>query len=310
MTNSTVSRIGQVNQAGAVDALFLKQFGGEILTEYHNMTVFRNAHFVRQIRNGKSAQFPMIGAATGSYHTPGNFIDGQKINHAERVITVDGLYVAPTFIAQIDELENHYDVRQPYAEELGQVLAQQYDQNVARMFVIGARSTNTLTGRSGGTTIGDPNMATDGSKISAALFTSAQTFDEKNIMGPRNSWFQPAHYYLLAQQTNLINKDFSGAGSIAAGRIETVAGIDIIKSNNVPDLDDSANTDLDVKYRYDFSATIGVVGTRMGVGTVQLMDVALETEWEIRRQGWFMLAKMAVGHDVLRQDCCIEIYDT
>lgn len=39
MTNSTVSRVGQVNQAGAVDALFLKQFGGEILTEFEETTV-------------------------------------------------------------------------------------------------------------------------------------------------------------------------------------------------------------------------------------------------------------------------------
>jgi hypothetical protein len=55
MTNSTVSRVGQINTAGAVDALFLKQFGGEILTEFEESTVFKSRHFVRQIRNGKSA---------------------------------------------------------------------------------------------------------------------------------------------------------------------------------------------------------------------------------------------------------------
>lgn len=55
MTNSTVSRLGQVNQANAVDALFLKQFGGEILLEFEESTVFKSRHFVRQIRNGKTA---------------------------------------------------------------------------------------------------------------------------------------------------------------------------------------------------------------------------------------------------------------
>jgi len=56
MTNSTVSRVGQVNTSGATDALFLKQFGGEILTEFERSTVFKTRHFVRQIRNGKTAQ--------------------------------------------------------------------------------------------------------------------------------------------------------------------------------------------------------------------------------------------------------------
>lgn len=56
MSNSIVSRVGQINTAGAVDALFLKQFGGEILAEYEESTVFKTRHFVRQIANGKTAQ--------------------------------------------------------------------------------------------------------------------------------------------------------------------------------------------------------------------------------------------------------------
>jgi hypothetical protein len=311
MTNSTVSRLGQVNAANAVDALFLKQFGGEILTEFENMTKFKGRHFVRQIRNGKSAQFPMIGTVTSSYHTPGNFIDGQQVNHAEMVITVDGLLVAPVFVAQIDELMNHYDVRGPYAEEMGRELANQYDSNVARIMTIAARSASVLTGRLGGSRVGHADMATDGAKIKDALFTAAQTFDEKNVpSSDRNGFFRPAHYYLLAQQTDLINKDFSGQGSIASGTIETVAGITLVKSNNVPNADDSSNTDLMAKYRADFSSTIGIVANRYAAGTVQLMDVSLDSQWEIRRQGTFMVAKMAVGHDRLRDDCAFEIFDT
>jgi hypothetical protein len=55
MTDTVASRVGQVNKANAVDALFLKQFGGEILTEFHNLTVMRDRHYTRQISNGKSA---------------------------------------------------------------------------------------------------------------------------------------------------------------------------------------------------------------------------------------------------------------
>ena len=32
--STSLSRLGQINKVGADDALFLKQFGGEILTEF------------------------------------------------------------------------------------------------------------------------------------------------------------------------------------------------------------------------------------------------------------------------------------
>lgn len=305
MTNSVVSRLGQINAANADDALFLKQFGGEILTEFEKSTVFKSRHYVRQIRNGKTAQFPQIGTVTSSLHTPGNFIDGQAVNHAEHTISVDGLLVAPIFIATIDELMNHYDVRGPYATEMGRELAQQYDLRVARMGVLAARASNALSGRAGGTQVLVNNIHTSNTVFATALFTAAQTFDEKNVpKEDRNCFIRPAQYYLLAQNTTLINKDFAGAGSIAAGRIETVAGIDLIKTNNLP----STNVTTGItKYRGDYSKTYGLVMNRWAVGTVQLMDISLESEYEIRRQGTFMVAKMAAGSDKLRPECAIEL---
>lgn len=304
MTNSTVSRLGQINTAGADDALFLKQFGGEILTEFEEATAFKTRHFVRQIKNGKSAQFPMIGTVNSSMHTPGNFIDGQTVPHNEMVISVDGLLVAPIFLAKIDELMNHYDVRGPYATEMGRELAQQYDHNVARTAILAARSTNVLTGRPGGSVISSATMLTDGAELGKAFFAAAQKFDEKKVgTSDRNGFFRPAQYYLIAQQKDLINKYYNGAGSISKGTIDTVAGITLVKTNNVPS--ENVTTGL-TKYQGDFSKTAGIFMNRFAVGTVQLMDIVMESDWESRRQGTFMLAKMAVGSGVLRPECAIE----
>jgi hypothetical protein len=306
MTNSVVSRVGQINTAGATDALFLKQFGGEILTEFERSTVFKSRHFVRQIKNGKTAQFPSIGTVTSSYHTPGNFIDGQTVKHAETLISVDGLLLAPVFIDKVDELMNHYDVRGPYATEMGRELAQQFDINVARMAVLAARASNNLTGRSGGSQLTSTNMDTVQAELRAAMFSAAQTLDEKNVgVANCNAFFRPAQYYLMAQDTTLINKDYNGAGSIAAGSIETVAGFPIVKTNNVPKTNVTGT--VGNKYNGDFSKTVGIIMNKWAVGTVQLMDISLESEWEIRRQGTFMVAKMAVGHGILRPECSIEL---
>lgn len=305
MTNTTVSRLGQINGAGDVNALFLKVFSGEVLTEFERTCIFKPLHYVRQIPNGKSASFPLIGRASSFYHVPGQFIDAGTINHAETIITIDSMLVAPTFIANVDEAMNHYDVRGPYSAELGQELAYKFDTTIAQVIVKAARSSSDLTGRPGGSRITDAAMATDPGKLEAALFTAAQTLDEKNVgLVGTQAVFRPAQYYLLAQRDRLINKELGGTGGVAQGKVDTVAGFPIVKSNHVPST--NVTTGL-TKYNGDFRTTVGIVFNKMAAGTLQLMDVQMESEYEIRRQGTFMLAKYFVGHGVLRPECAIEL---
>jgi len=46
------------------------------------------------------------------------------------------------------------------------------------------------------------------------------------------------------------------------------------------------------------------------MGTVKLLDLASEMEYDIRRQGTLMVSKMAVGHGILRPECLYEIKAT
>jgi hypothetical protein len=312
MTNTVASRVGQINKAGNDDALFLKQFGGEILTEFQKACVFKDKHFVRQISDSKTATFPSIGTATTAYHTPGNWIDGQAIGHAETTISIDGLLYSSVFVQQMDDLENYYDVRGPYATELGRALAYQYDLNVAETGLLAARkATNDLTGRSGGSIITSATMLTASAALSAGLFAAAQALDTKNIPSEgRNGFFRPAQFYLMAQDTNLINQLWGGEGGIAKGEIDTLAGIKIIKTNQLPSTDLSADAGTLTKYRGNYLKTAGLVMNNWAVGTVQLLDISLESEWEIRRQGTFMIAKLATGHGILRPECSVELANT
>ncbi|MFG1480275.1 hypothetical protein V5F53_16705 [Xanthobacter sp. V4C-4] len=305
MTNSTVSRLGQVNQAGATDALFLKVFAGEVLTEFERNNVFKALTYVRQIAAGKTATFPLVGRASSAYHTPGTWIDGTAIDHAEKVIAVDDLLQANTFVASVEEAMNHYDVRSIYSQELGATLSHQYDKHLGQVLALAARAASPLADRPGGDRIIDPSMATDPAKLEAALFTATQMLDEKNVgQNDRYAVFRPQQYYLLAQRDRLVDTNLGGSGAVASGKVDTIAGLPIVKSNNVP----STNvTTGPTKYRGDFTSTVGLVFQKMAAGTVQLMDLSLESDYEIRRQGTFFIAKYAVGHDVLRSDCALEL---
>ena len=55
MANSVPTRLGQINGAGDVDALFLKVFAGEVLTAFQDRNVMLSRSMVRTISSGKSA---------------------------------------------------------------------------------------------------------------------------------------------------------------------------------------------------------------------------------------------------------------
>jgi hypothetical protein len=347
------SRVGQINSVGGSDAadnaLFLKKFSGEILQTFEESNVFKPLHTIRTIENGKSAQFPVTGIATANYHTPGENIAEEggssstylsDIKKAEQTITIDKMLVASTFLANIDDVKNHYDIRSVYANELGKALALRFDTAISKTFIAAARSSAVITGGktggqldvanndfSAGDVAGTPAAVT-GAELITALFTAAQKLDENDIPSDgRFAVLRPSEYYKLitggsgavAINTSAANKDVGGSGSLASGSIAQVAGIQIYKSTHIPSTDLSAVSTGDgassndifgaggVGYNGDFRNSLGIVGHSAAVGTVKLLDLATESEYQIERQGTLFVAKYAMGHGILRPECAIEL---
>lgn len=305
MSDMTVSFTGQDNGAGALDALHLKLFAGEIITSFNNETVVMDKHTIREIQNGKSAQFPATGKTSAYYHTPGAEISGTAINHSERVIVIDDLLLSDAFIANIDEAKNHYDVRGPYTEQLGDSLAQAFDQNVLQVGYLASRAAATITGQAGGSDVTAGTMKTDKDVLRAGYFSAAQTLDEAFVPAKdRNVFLRPAQFYLSAQDTTLLNRDYAGNGSISTGMVETAAGISLVKTNNLPITNITTGPSA---YQGDFTGSAGLVMNKGAVGTVRLLNLALESEYSVRHQGTLMVAKYAVGHGILRPHCAVEL---
>ena len=342
--NTTPSRTGLISGGSDNDALFLKVFSGEILTAFETHNVMKDLHLMRTISNGKSAQFPVSGIASAKYHTPGqNIADSgnsylSSIGMNERIITIDDVLVSSTFIANIDELKSHYDVRSIYAKELGKALAKRFD--IATMKTLfAAAGTGAAAPQPGGNSITGATTNTAAGIIDA-LYAAATKLDEVDAPSDgRYAIVTPAQYYKLLTSDNVaINKDTSGGGADAArGVVAEVAGISLVKSNNFLEIiaegdlsssqsgadndDGSSNNDVfggsGVGYNGDFSAlTTGsgaslehgiLVGTKEAIGTVKLLDLATESEYQIERQGTLFVAKYAMGHGVLRPECSVKI---
>jgi len=310
MSNATPSRLGQINQSGDEKALFLKVYAGEVLTAFSETNVMMDKQIVRTITSGKSAQFPATWKADAAYHTPGNELLGsQKVKHAERIIHIDDLLVSDTFIANIDEAMNHYDVRSIYSVEQGRALSRKFDKQCLQVGVLAARAAATITGGFGGTKLINAAFDTDADTLVAGIFNAAQVMDEKDIPeDERYCFVRPKHYYMLAQLTKIYNKDWGGMGVYAEGKIIKVANVQIVKTNNLPNTNiASAETGTNNTYHGDFSNTVGLVMHKSAIGTVKLLDLAVESEYQITRQGTLMVSKFAVGHGILRPESAVEL---
>lgn len=318
MANATVSRLGLVEATGTgFDALFLKVFSGEVMASFNANTVMKDRVRTRNISSGKSAQFPAIGKTVAAYHTPGAEINGTAIKHNEKIITIDDLLISSAFIANIDEAKNHYDVRSEYSTQLGQALAQTYDRNLLSMAIKDCATPPTAIADQGTSEqivqAGVLNMATAAnvSTFVGQIYTAAQKLDEKNV--PKEDRFvfvSPAAYYGMVQNDKIVNRDFGGTNGVYSdGTVINVAGMQVIMTNNLAvnhtsggTVDTAAN-----KYGVNASAYLAIVMQKGALGSVELLSMASESEYDIRRQGTLMVSKMATGHGTLRPECMVAI---
>ena len=300
MATANVSFSGQSNQAGATDALFIKVFSGEVMASFNANTIMADKTRVRNITAGKSASFAGMGRITASYHTPGAEIVGKKVNHGETVVSIDDLLISDSFIANIDEAKNHYEVRSEYSTQMGQALAQTFDRNLLSLAVKAARA-----GTSGAVTEQGAAVSTNLGSVTPtiqtlvdALYAEAAAMDD--LFLPAEDRFvivSPATFYGLVQNDKLIDRDFNnGNGSYADGTIMKVAGMSIVKSSNLAVDHTTTTVDFGTKYQVDASDTSALVFQRGALATVKLLEMASESEYDIRRQGTLMVSKMAVGH--------------
>lgn len=333
----SVSRLGATNGGSDKRSLFLKQFAGEVLTSFEERNVFMPLHRVRTISNGKSAQFPVTGTSSAAYHTAGDTIYGGSVNASEITVTVDDLLVSSTFVPKIDEAMNHYDVRSIYSSEMGNALSNAADKNIASIIYQAATGAGTadqetqwtnadFAGLSNGSTgakgkIDIANTAAEGSAYTAqnivdGIINSLMTFDKHDVTGEKYCVLTPEAYYtLMGADSTAINRDTGGNGSVAGGNVPTVGGVKILMSNHLPTaeqgtvpLNESGRGATPYTGSDSFEADLkGMIFTKDAAATVKLLDLGVESEYQIERQGTLMVAKYAMGHNALRNKAAIAL---
>jgi hypothetical protein len=221
------------------------------------------------------------------------------------------MLISHVFIPNIDEAMNHYDVRSEYTKQQGLELAKQRQLNEIRCAILAARQTEgPVDGQPGGLIVKAATMGTDASLVAAAIRQIRQNFDEKNVPDEDVvAVLKPAMWYLLTQVKDLVDRDFNPTegASLSQAVIQSIARIPLLKTNFFPNADDTANAKVVASRRADYSKSVASVFHKSAVGTLKLLDLALEDTYDARRQGTLMLSKFALGHGPLRAAGAAEI---
>jgi hypothetical protein len=295
MSDTDFSRPGQTNLSGSDRALFYKKFSGEVLATFVQMN--RVAPLVRQrsIASGKSAGFQVLGRAVAFFHSAGKDISDtannllSQIAGAERVINIDSMLMSAVTIYDLDEAMSEWEVRGPYARELGRAVAVMSDRLAIHTLILAARASATITGLNGGSVVVDAAMKTSGVALANALFAAKVDMDHKDVPEDGRfaviTWDQHANLIrdpsvsiaatspTVTQATvgyPLINGDLSQAnGDYAKAKLYFCAGFMLVPTNHLPSTNiTSGDADFGTSaggaseqgnvYYGDFSNTAGV----------------------------------------------------
>ena len=325
---------GEGQSAADKLALFLKVFGGEVLTAFKRRSVTMDKHMVRTIQSGKSAQFPVMGRTAGFYLAPGENIDDKQgdIKHTEKVITIDGLLVAAVMIYDIEDAMNHYDVSSEYSAQLGEALAISADGAVmaemANLCNLPAASDENIAGlgKASVLSIGAAADLVDPEARGKAILkglTLARAKLTTNYVPPsdRFAYVKPEDYsaILSALMPNAAN--YAALIDPETGNIRNVMGFTIVE---VPHLTVGGSGDnlAGANQKHSFPAVssvtvkvakdnvVALFNHRSAVGTVKLKDMALERSRRANFQGDQIIGKYAMGHGGLRPEAAGALVET
>jgi hypothetical protein len=115
----------------------------------------------------------------------------------------------------------------------------------------------------------------------------------------------------MAKDPDVINADFGGAGSLVTGNLPMLAGLNLVKTNNLPN--GNITGTYAGKYDVDATNTAALVWTPEAALTAKLRGLSMHMTGEERRtthMDTIMTARYLQGHAVGRVECAIEISAT
>ena len=184
-------------------------------------------------------------------------------------------------------------------------------------FIAAARQTSNITypvGQEtpGGSAVVAATVGTDAAVLKGGIYEAAEDLDQNNVpMDDRYVFIAPAQFYLLLQDGEFIDRDFNDGsnGDRATAKMRNAADFAVVKTTNLPraDLSGGGSATIADELEINYANNICVAAHMSAAGSVTLMGLGFESEYDPNRQGHMMIAKYAKGFNYLRPESAVEL---
>jgi len=303
---------GENNGAGAGTAreLFQQKAATDVLKYFKSTNVARELITNESIENGKSKAFPVVGSASVASRDEETLaeLSLDSVKSTERVILIDNLSVAHSWISDLDQAMVHYNAKSAHIESIGRALSKSVDEAIILKLIEAGRIVDASAASTAGLkvfsddvfssiaqTAQDFDTAMTGAEVQAMMASAMTEFRDKDCVGDPVYILRPQPYFALlnnSAQTGLTWVDDPYAQS---GKVPMVLGARVVYSPHFPAVTSTTGDEN----------AVGVLFAKEAVGILELLSVSIKTDYIPTRLADLMVGKMAVGYGILNHGSAI-----
>lgn len=238
-----ITRPGQQDGAGVVNALHLQEFTGLVQGTLERMSVLAPRIPLRPVKGTSTITNFAVGKSTIQKISVGNEIDGTVNKFGKASLTIDTTIIARAILPLLETWQTSYDARAEIATEHGKELAKQFDQTFfIQAIKAGQLTANkfglTAAGHTGGSqvTLAGPNDYQDPALLYQGLvdlITEMRLKDVDPVTDGVIIGVSHTDLATLSMNELLINSEYKTSdGTSIPGMALKAHGVQVVASNN------------------------------------------------------------------------------
>jgi P22 coat protein - gene protein 5. len=273
---------------GTHEVFIPEVWSNEMLLARRNKLVLAE-HVTRHDRDvmkfGDVIHVPRVSEITAKTTTPGSPLDFDATTEGEFTISITSFVYKAFLVPDMLKAQSKYDNRSIYVEQSTFAIAKQVDSDLFTLATAHTGVTNAI----GSTT----NTST---RLAKTFFTAANRYLDIANAPDEDRYFslEGYGYEQLLNIDDFVRYDALGRSKIENGRVGTLYGLNLLKTNQVP-----AKT-TNVKN--------GIFFHKSGIALAMQVKETVESQYDIDYLGWKTAAYNQYGHGIARTDHVGHIY--
>lgn len=304
----TLTRPGQTNQAGDINAQAIAEYSGTVEHTIERKSVLKDMIPMRRVVGTNKVTDFAIGETDLQKVTPGIAPQGQSVDFSKASYTVDTVVNARAVLPLLEVFQTSYDARKEIGVEHGRKIAKFMDQSFFIQAAKAAQMTNSRfydaatlrdpAGWQAGSveTLATAADATDPALLYAAVKALFVQMEEKDV-DPRTDdvmlAFRPAEFHALTDAEQIVNGTYlTSDGNNINAMIFKAVGCPVVSSNNVPNsliaghlLSNASNGNA---YDGDFTKLVGLALSARALLAGETIPLTSDVFYDKQYKSWFV----------------------